>query len=382
MTEAADIALLAAVDAFASAFVAPAAPGWSMGGAPAPHLFTEAARLGLMGLEVPEAHGGLGRSFALKAKVCERLAAVDAGFALSVVNTHNVALRLCLSAAPEVRDAHVPGLLSGEVSACTALTEAGAGADLASLSTMAVRETAGYRLTGEKVWIVNGRHAGLSIVFAQFGERGDRHGIGAILVDLTDPAVTRTPQESAFAQGSIGTGRFVMDGVLVPQNHVILTPGVAFNSILTEINGARAYVAAMACGMLGAALEEATAYGNERQTFGVPLVRHQGWRAALGAAATDLAAARALTSEAAAMVAEGADAQLIAAQAKVFAVEAAQRHLPQLFHSMGAVGLEPERCFTRHIAAAQIAGLTDGATSLLLDRIAKIVGTPPDQSRS
>jgi alkylation response protein AidB-like acyl-CoA dehydrogenase len=98
-------------------------------------------------------------------------------------------------------------------------------------------------------------------------------------------------------------------------------------------------------------------------------------------AQTDLDAARKLTAQATAQIAAGQDAQLSAAQAKIAATEAAQRHIPNMLHAMGAAGLLPQYCFTRHLAAAQIAGFTDGATSILRARVARLTQASTDNSK-
>ncbi|MFT7027156.1 MAG: alkylation response protein AidB-like acyl-CoA dehydrogenase [Paracoccaceae bacterium] len=368
---------LARIAAFAARDVADAAPAWAMGAAPDAGIHAKAAALGLMGLEVPTALGGLDWGFARKAEVCETLAAADFGFAMSVINTANVGARLARSAAPAVRDRYLPGILAGRISACTALTEPGAGSDFAAVATRAQRAEGGWRLTGEKTWIINARHAGLAMVFAQCetGEGGG--GIGGFLVDLTGPEVRRHAIDAVFSQTAIGTGGFTLNGAFAPDDHVLLPPGPAFKTVMAEINGARAYVAAMCCGMLAEALAQATAYGARRRTFGQPLASHQGWRLKLAQAQTDLAAARALTAEAVRTVEAGGDAQLVAAQAKIAAVAACQRHLPVALHAMGAEGLRPEHCATRHLAAVQMAALTDGSTDMLLERVARLTGAAP-----
>ena len=106
--------------------------------------------------------------------------------------------------------------------------------------------------------------------------------------------------------------------------------------------------------------------------IGTPLAAHQAWRIALVQAETDLAGAEALTAQAAAQIDAGEDAQLSAARAKIAATDCAQHHLPHLLHAMGAEGLRPTRCFTRHLAAAQIAALTDGTTTMLRERVARL----------
>lgn len=364
--------LLSAVEQFAQDEIAPAAAGWSFGAAPDAALFSRAADLGLTALELPETRGGKGADFRTKARVCETLAAADFGFAMSLVNTHNVALRLCLSASKAVQDRYVSRLISGQAHACTALTEPGAGSDLAMLKTTATRDGDGWRLSGQKTWLINGRRADVAIVFAQCGSPGDLGGIGAFAVDCTAPGVQRDAIDSGFSQTSLGTGGLVFDAVTLSPDDLILPPGTAFRSIMAEINAARTYVAAMCNGILQAALAEAAHYGARRIVFGKPLAEHPDWAGLLDRADDAWRNARELTERAVSVVVAGEDAQRIAAEAKVLSVETCQKHLPDLLQAMGAEGLRPNRCFTRHLAAAQIAGLTDGATNLLKGRIARL----------
>jgi alkylation response protein AidB-like acyl-CoA dehydrogenase len=335
-------------------------------------MYRKAGELGLTGLEVPTAQGGSGFDYEVKAAACEVLAAADFGFAMSVVNTHNVALKLAQYASPTVQQRYLPALLRGEASACTALTERSSGSDFAAITMRATRCKDGWSLNGEKTWITNARHASVAIVYAQCGTPGERDGIGAFVVDLDAPGCTRKVRDAEFSLTSASTGDFTLMDVHVPEDHLLLAPGTAFKSILTEINGARVYVAAMCCGMLDAALATATAYGQTRHSFGKPLVGHQGWRFALAQAEADLAASRALVAAATAQIQSGANAQLLSAQAKIHAVQTCQSHLATALHAMGAEGLRREHCLSRHIGAAQIAALVDGATEMLLERVARL----------
>ena len=365
-------AFLEQVAHFATDRVATLAAAWSMGTAPEPALYAEAAALGLLGMEVPQAQGGRGLDFAARAAACEVLAGADFGFAMSLVNTHNIAMRLCEAGQEVAAARYLPALLSGEMHACTALTEPGTGSDFAAIRTTARQVAAGWLLEGEKTWIINGRHAGLSIVYAQCAEIGDSSGIAAFLVDLTAPGVSRYAIDSAFAQTSLGTGGFRLDGVTLPPEAMISAPGTAFKAILNEINAARTYVAAMCDGMMQAALDSAARYGAERSSFGKPLNAIPRWQDEFKSAETALARARNTTQQAIDQVTQGADAQLVAAEAKIGSVTCAQTYLPRLLQLMGAEGLRPEHPFTRHIAAAQIAGFTDGATNILKDRVARL----------
>lgn len=357
---------------FAADHIVPAAADWSMGKTPQPVIYEMSGQIGILGMQVPQAFGGQGLDFTTRAAACSILAQADFGFAMSLVNTHNIALRLSEIAPDTLRQRYIPNLLNGRISACTALTEPGTGSDFAAVTTQATKTENGWMLNGEKTWIINGRHAGLSIVYAQCRTIGDAGGIGAFLVDLNAKGVTRYAIDAGFAQTSMGTGGFTLQDVEVAQDAMLIAPGTAFKAILTEINGARTYVAAMCNGMVGQAIGDVAAYGAHRDSFGKPLNAIPSWQAALSVAEAALNTSKTRTAQAIDLVNTGRDAQLTAAQAKIEAVTCAQRQLPELLQLMGAEGLRPEHSFTRHIAAAQIAGFTDGATNILKDRVARL----------
>lgn len=367
-----EFAVLERVQTWARTELAPAAAQWSLGMEPNMALWQSAAELGLYGLEVPTALGGLGMGFAAKAAICETLAGVDFGFAMSTINTQNVALNLARFGQPALQQRYLPGLLRGEFSACTALTEPGTGSDFAAIQTRAERATDHWQLNGQKAWIINARHARLSIVYAQCAQPGDRLGIGAFLVDLHSEGCQSHALDSAVNTRSMGVGGFELIQCRVPLDHCLVPAGQAFYAILSEINGARAYVAAMCVGMMKAALQCVQHYGITRETFGQNLHAHQAWRLALARAETDCAAMRALVDQATLAFQNAQDAPLLCAQAKVFAVEACRQHLPRLLHAMGAHGLRPEYPLARHGAALAMASLTDGSDEMLLERIAHL----------
>jgi alkylation response protein AidB-like acyl-CoA dehydrogenase len=369
-------AFLAEVREFARIEVQPHAAAWARGVTIDPAMMLQAAQIGLTRMEIPVESGGLGLGFRAKVEACAILAAADFGLAMALVNTHNVAKRIALSAPEAVSRALLPDLISGRAAACTALTEPSTGSDAAAMRCLARPSEGGWLLEGEKTWIVNARHAKLSIVYAQTGEPGNGAGIAAFLVDLTHPSCARYAIESGFSQTSIGTGGFRLNGYFAPSAHLLLPAGTAFKAILDEINGARIYVAAMCCALVSSGLRLARDYGATRQTFGKPLDQHPAWREPLARSASELAAAWALVESAIEGTENGADTRHLAAAAKVNAVRLAQTHLPALLHAMGAEGLREEYPFTRHIGAAQIAALTDGSTAMLLDRLGRWDPTP------
>ena len=367
----AEVRATEAAHAFVATHVSPNVIAWDRGLADSRTLLADAARAGLLGLEVPVAQGGQGLSFGCKWRVAEILAAADFGMAMSVINSHNVANHLARAAAPELASRYVPMLLSGQRAGCTALTEPGAGSDFSAITTHARPAGDGWQLDGQKAWIVNATHADVIVVYAQTAPGSGAGGIAAFLVDGTREGFVRDTASDSGAARAIDAGGFRLQAYRCRASELLHPPGQAFKAALTSINGARIYVAAMCCGMVAECLRVASAYGSHRLTFGKALREHQGWRWPLADAAIDLEAARLLVEAAAARVDRGSDAQAAAAKAKVFATRMAGRHIPALMHAMGAEGLREHHPFLRHLAAAQVATLVDGSTEMLLERVAK-----------
>ncbi len=356
---------------FVAELVAPQVQAWDHGLSDSRIVMPAAAAAGLMGMEVPVAHGGLGLSFSCKRRVAETLAAADFGLAMSVINSHNVANHLARRAALPVVQRYVPDLLLGQRSGCTALTEPGAGSDFSAVTTQARRVGDGWQLDGQKAWIVNGTHADVVVVYAQTETGSGARGIAAFVVDGRRSGFVRTPAADTQAVRAMGAGGFQLVGYRAQAEELLHPPGEAFKAALASINGARIYVAAMCCAMVAECLRVASAYGGTRLSFGKPLHGHQGWRWALADAAIELDAAQLMVDDAAARVDNGGDAQTAAARCKVFATRMAGRHIAALMHAMGAEGLREQYPFLRHLVAAQVATLVDGSTEMLLERVAR-----------
>jgi alkylation response protein AidB-like acyl-CoA dehydrogenase len=370
-----ELNLLAQTSEFATQQIAPHAARWARERLTAQALHPLAANIGLLGVQVPVVLGGHGMSFGCKAQAAETLAAADFGVAMALVNTHNVAEQLARLGSPGLAQRLVPKLVSGQVSACTALTEPGAGSDFAAIQMQAQVVPGGWQLDGVKSWITNASHADVFVVYAQTKVGAGAAGIAAFVVQAQQPGFQRIPTHDNGPISTIGSGGFELAGYRCTDEEMLSPPGEAFKDILGAINGARTYVGAMCCGMVGQALRVASSFGRQRQTFGKALWSHQGWRWQLADAAIDLEAARLMVSQACTLIDAGQQAQSAAAKAKVFATRMAQKHIPALMHAMGAEGQSENYPFVRHTAAAHIAALVDGSTEMLLERIAKDFNT-------
>lgn len=339
--------------------------------------FQAAVALGLTGLQVPVAFGGLGMSYGCKARMADILGAADFGFTMSLINTQNVAAKLALDASPELAARYVPDLMAGRRFGCTALTEPGAGSDFAAITMHAKKVEGGWRIDGQKAWISNAALADVVIMYAQTEPGSGGRGMAGFVIDGRREGFVREPAFALGGQNTIGTGGFRLDGYVARDDEMIFPIGQAFKAAMTSINGARTYIAAMSCGMVGEALRVVTEYGETRQAFGKPLADHQGWRWRLAEAASELTACRLMVDRAAELIDRGADAQLQAAQAKLLATRMADRQLPVLAQAMGAEGLREHHPFARHLMGARVAGFVDGSTEMLLERICAVMRARP-----
>ena len=367
----AEAAFLERTREFAQVQVAPRASSWVRDRQSCSELFPAASRVGILGLRVPVEMGGLGLSLRCQMEALRLLAQADFGVAMALVNTHNVAEQLSRLATPDLRERILPRLLSGLDAGCTAITEIETGSDVGSIQTRAIPDSTGWEINGTKAWVINAQHATKFIVYAQTSAGLGKGGIAAFLIESDQPGFCRRDDCPDPGISSMGVGGLVLEGYVCPHECLIAGPDLAIRDILNAINVARIYVAAMCCGMVEDCLQRAADYGMSRSTFGARLHDHQGWRWTLADAEIELDALRLMIARASQRADLGHDVRGEAARAKVFATRMASRHIPALMHALGAKAFSEALPFARHLLAAQVAGLVDGSTEMLLERISR-----------
>jgi len=335
----------------------------------APEGIREAAKIGLMGLETPAELGGSGVSFMAKLLIIEALSHHCMAFTFSLINTQNIAGRVAVNGTKSQVERYLPDLLAGNRFGATALTEPTAGSDFAAIQMSAERVSGGWRLNGEKAWITNAAEADVFLVYAQTDPAKKWRGIASFLVDGREQGFERLPPYALHGGHAMGVGGFRLTDYFVAQEDAVAGPGDAFKSAMAGVNSARTYVAGMCNAMVASSLEHAVDYGTERETFGKPLLKHQGIRWQLADVATQLEASRLLTYRAAELISNGEDAMLAASYAKKFGVEAAEVGITACIQAMGANGTRRDYPMGRHLACAKLAAYTDGSTEIQNDRI-------------
>jgi alkylation response protein AidB-like acyl-CoA dehydrogenase len=297
------------------------------------------AGLGLMGMLVPEEWGGAAADSVSYALAIEEIAAAD-GACSTIMAVHNSVgcVPVLRFGTPAQKQRWLRDLASGRTIAAFCLTEPGAGSDAGAISTRARRDGDHYVLDGSKQFITNGSSAGLAIVFAVTDPAKGKKGISAFLVPTGTPGYGVARIESKLGLRASDTAHIVLEGCRVPAEARLGEEGQGYAIALANLEGGRIGIAAQAVGMARGAYEAALAYARERRSFGVPILEHQAIAFRLADMATQIAAARALTLEAAALRDAGRPALKQAAMAKLFASEMAERVVSEALQIHGGYG--------------------------------------------
>jgi alkylation response protein AidB-like acyl-CoA dehydrogenase len=324
--------------------------------------------LGVLGMNVPEEHGGLGASTVVFALVLEELAAAWPSLAVGVsVNSGIVAGSIVRYGTAEQRARWLPRLIDGTGLGAFALTEASSGSDAASLQTTARRDGDDWVLSGSKVFITNARYAPLVITFARVGsaEPARPHaGITAFIVPADAPGLTFGPSEQKMGLLASDTSGVVLADVRVGADAVLGQVGGGFAIALAGLDGGRIGIAAQSIGIARAVIERAIGYARERRQFGKAIVEFDAIRFSLARARTDLDAARLLALRAAWLRDQACPFTREASMAKLFASEAAQRVTYQALQVFGGYGYMREYEVERYARDARATTIYEGTSEV------------------
>jgi alkylation response protein AidB-like acyl-CoA dehydrogenase len=286
-------------------------------------LYRRLAEAGLFGVSVPEALGGAGADVLSYALVMEELSRGYASVADQVGLVELLGTLLTQHGTPEQQDRYLRPLLKAERRCAYALTEAEAGSDLAGLRTRAMRTADGWVLDGAKLWIHNAPVADFAAVLARTDPADGHRGMSILLVDLNSPGVTRDRKEHKMGQRASQVGGLRFDGVTLPAGALLGQEGRGFHMMMSVLDKGRVGIAALAVGILQAALDESIDYAKQRRQFGQPIADFQAVQWMIADMAKDTHAARLMVHHAAQVLDSGGRATLPASMAKCFASDAA-----------------------------------------------------------
>ena len=331
-------------------------------------LIGELGRLGVLGMTIPEADGGLGASAVAFALVLEELSAAWPSLAVGVaVNSGIVAGSIVRYGTPQQRARWLPKLMDGTGLGAFALTEATSGSDAASLRTAARRDGDGWRIRGQKQFITNARYAPFAIVLARVGELDPKRtsaGITAFVVPLDAPGVSIGTPERKMGLRASDTSALILDDARVGGDAVLGEEGKGFGIAMSGLDGGRIGIAAQSVGIARHALEIARAYSKERKQFGRPIADFEGLRFRMAKAESDVAAARLLTLRAAWLRDRGKPFTREAAMAKLYASEMAQRATHAAVQILGGNGYMRDYAVERYARDGRATTIYEGTSEI------------------
>ncbi|MGW2229416.1 acyl-CoA dehydrogenase family protein [Streptomyces formicae] len=329
--------------------------------------------LGVFGLAVPEEFGGTPVSTSCYVLVTEELARGWMSLA-GAMGGHTVVAKLLVHYGTAAQRSHwLPRMATGEVRATMALTEPEGGSDLQALRTVARRDGDAYVVDGAKTWITNSRRSQLIALLCKTDPDAEpRHRGISVLLAEHGPGLTVSRDLPKLGYKGVESCELSFDGLRVPADALLGgVEGRGFGQMMKGLETGRLQVAARALGVGRAAFEDALRYAQERESFGVPIWRHQSIGNYLADMATSLSAARQLTLHAAREADAGRRVDMEAGMAKLFASETAMRITLDAVRIHGGHGYSTEFDVERYFRDAPLMIVGEGTNEIQRNVIAR-----------
>jgi acyl-CoA dehydrogenase len=341
-------------------------------------LIAKAHEVGLMNLHVPEEYGGPALSAFDGMLVGEELYWGCSGIGTSITANGLGAGPVILYGTDEQKATWLPPLIESPILCSFGLSEPGAGSDVASMKTSAVREGDEYVINGSKTFITNAGYASWTVVFAKTDPRAGAKGMSAFVVPMDAPGVTIEQHLDKMGQRATDTSAFALQDVRVSAANRIGEEGDGFKIAMATLDFTRPGTAIGAVGVAQAAYEHAVAYAKERVTFDVPIAMHQGVNFMIADMATEIEAARLLCWQAAWMLDQGygRKATLYSSFAKRFAADTAMKVATDAVQVFGGYGYIKEYPVEKLMRDAKLFQIYEGTSQIQRLVIAKEIFLP------
>lgn len=330
-----------------------------------PGLIKQLGELGLLGISLPEQYGGAGMGAVAAVIVVEEIAKACAGTGVFLsAHTSLCADPILMFGTDEQKNAYLPRMASGELIGCLSLTEPGSGSDVGAATCRAVLKDDGWHIDGAKIFVTNGKEAGVMVLLAVTDPDDPKHALSAFVVEQPTPGLRIARLEKKLGIRCSSTAELVFEDCVIPQSALLGERGHGLRVALATLNGGRIGIAAQALGIAQACLHEATEYAKTRVQFGRPIGQFQAIQNKLADMAVDIDAARALTYRAAWYKDVGRDYVQAGAMAKLFASEACSRAANHAVQVFGGYGYCNDYPVERLLRDAKITELYEGTSEI------------------
>jgi len=329
----------------------------------------EMREMGLFGLTIPEAYGGLELTMEEESRLLFELCKTSPAFRSVIGTTVGIGSQgILMDGTEEQKAYYLPKLATGELSASFALTEPDVGSDAASLRTTAIKDGDHYIVNGTKRYITNAPHSKIFTLMARTNpaDKG-AGGVSAFIVDAKTPGITLGKIDQKMGQKGAHTCDVIFDNVRVPATNIIGGPaqeGKGFKTAMKVLEKGRIHVAAVCVGVALRILDDALRYAVERKQFGQPIADFQLVQAMLADSKAELYAAECMTLDAARKRDEGRNVTTEASCSKMFASEMCGRVADRAVQILGGAGYLSEYGIERFYRDVRLFRLYEGTTQI------------------
>lgn len=323
------------------------------------------AQSDLLGIFIPEEHGGLGKGCLDLCIAIEEISRACLGVSTSYAANALGTFPILLNGSAEQKKKYLPDIASGKKLVAFGLTEANAGSDAAGIQTTARLEGNEYVINGTKQWITNGGAADIYTIIAITDKTKGPRGASAYIVEKGTPGFTFGKKEKKMGIRASVTSELVFDNCRVPKENLIAKEGMGFLIAMKTLDSSRTGVGAQGVGVAQGAFDEAVKFARQRVQFGHPIISFQAIQHMLADMATDIEAARALVYAVARFIDSGIkDVSKESAMAKVFATDVGMRVATNAVQVMGGSGYMREYPVEKMMRDAKILQIYEGTNQI------------------
>jgi citronellyl-CoA dehydrogenase len=364
----------------------PHADAWEKSGVwPAKEIFRKMGALGLLGINKPEDVGGLGLDYSFQIMFSEALGYCKVGgIPMAIgVQTDMATPALARVGNDYLKDNYLKPAIKGEQVACIAVSEPGAGSDVAGIKTTAVRDGGDYVINGQKMWITNGTQGDWACMLCNTGEAsGGRHSNKSlIVVPLDAKGIDRKTKLEKLGQRSSDTAIIFLDNVRVPVKHLIGEEGKGFVYQMQQFQHERLFLSASILASMDKCIEETVRYTGQRNAFGSPILHNQYVHFRLAELKTEIEATRSLVYRATEELIAGRDVTLLASMAKLKSARVAREVTDGCLQYWGGQGFMWENPISQYYRDLRLHSIGGGADEVMMGIIAKNLGMSPGKGK-
>ena len=350
---------------------------------PAHEVLKKMGQLGFLGINKPEHVGGQGLDYSYQLVFAQGLGnCLCGGVPMGIgVVTDMATPALARFGAPGLQKEYLAPVIAGDMVCSIAVSEAGAGSDVASIKTTARKEGGDYVINGSKMWITNGTQADWACMLVNTGEGKPHQNKSLIVVPLDAKGIDRKTKLDKLGMRSSDTAMIFLDEVRVPQRNLIGKEGMGFTYQMIQFQEERLFGAANSIDGLFNIIDETVEYTRQRQAFGQSVLDNQSVHFRLAELRAEVECLRALTYQACEEYVAGRDATMLASIAKLKAGRVAREVTDGCLQYWGGQGFMWETNVARAYRDTRLVSIGGGADEIMLGIICKLMGTLPSKRK-